>query len=127
YTRTFFLSHLRAITHTSSVDIRIDSSSCDFHNSSWDCSRSFPCIDRSFDRLPVQQLFNTVNLGRDVGRRKSRDFCDRRRLFALQVKQNDLPVERLKTMDTVEQPRNRKLLIGLDLAIHESGLCLQSV
>src|SRR5580658_10367473 len=66
YTRSFFLSYLRAMEQTSSVDIRIDSSSCDFHNSSWDRSRSSSCMVCSFARLPVQQLLDAVNLGRYV-------------------------------------------------------------
>ena len=82
---------------------------------------------RPLTQLPAEQLLDTVDLGRDIGRRQAGYFRNWPGLLTLQIKQNDLPVERPEAINPLQEPGNRKTLMRLALAIHESRLPLQRV
>lgn len=49
---------------------------------------------RPLTQLPVEQLLDTVDLDRDIGRRQAGYFRNRPSVLTLQIEQNDLPVQR---------------------------------
>src|SRR5665811_682437 len=60
-----------------------------------------------------QDVFDAVNLGSDVARRKAGDLADGRRVHALQIGEDDLAIQRLQALHQSEQAAERLLAAGV--------------
>src|ERR1035438_9917365 len=60
-----------------------------------------------------QDALDTVNLGGDVARRQAGDLADGRRIHALQIREDDLAIQRLQSVHQRKQAAERLLASGV--------------
>src|SRR5678815_1302232 len=116
-------SKRRALARISSIDIDRSSRGCSCHNRRM-LSSSFTSAPLVV-KLAGQQLLDAVNLRSDVPGRQARDLGNRRRVYVLEVEEDDLPVDRPKIVDQLVDAVERAPSIKLRLSISLVGYRFQ--
>src|ERR1035437_3335871 len=102
FRRLILFSNCRALRRISSNGMGVFSTGCFCQTPRMSLSgRGSFGMAASLMKRTGQDVFDAVNLGGDVARRKAGDLADGRRVHALQIGEDDLAIQRLQALHQI--------------------------